>query len=309
MKRICHVLFSFVLYGLLSGSYFVSCSSGSDDDFIDSGFNSAPVARDFSLITTVDTPISSVLQATDRDGDDLTYQLVSNPRLGILQVFNPTSGAFTYLSNSNGVDSFTFRANDGRSNSAAATVTITVNRGLLSWKRLVASTLESTQSLSVLLETTGVTTPPMDTVQMKWWTENLQLQSDETPLLATDPFNPNRGLAYIQGHGLYTSQDGGISWTLAQTQAWFVNAESTVSIITFSEFVPGLVYGVVNTPLGGHRLGRSLDGGATWQPLNDSHQGPLLELVSGPLRPDNSLLLYGRMIHKEAVYQAVDYPY
>jgi hypothetical protein len=309
MKRIRHVLFLFVLYVLLSGSYSVSCSSGSDDDFIDSGFNRAPVAQDISLITTVDRPISSVLQATDRDGDTLSYQLVSNPRLGILQVFNPASGAFTYLSNSAGVDNFTFRANDGRSNSNAATVTITVNRALLVWERFAARELETTQPLSALLETRGVTTPRMDTAQVDQWTENLWLQFDQTPLLAINPLNPNSGLAYVQDRGLYISRDGGISWTPAQTQAWFMNADSTVSILTFSEFVPDLVYGVVNTSLGGHRLARSLDNGATWQLLNDSRQGPLVELVSGPLKSDGSVLLYGRIVRREAVYQAVDYPY
>jgi hypothetical protein len=127
--------------------------------------------------------------------------------------------------------------------------------------------------------------------------------------LAIDPFNLNRGLVYIQDRGLYQSQDGGLSWIPAQTQAWFVDADSTVSNIAFSGFVPDLVYGVVNTPLGGHRLSRSVDGGATWQLLNNSRQGPLLEVVSGPLKPDGSVLLYGRIESRETVYQAVDYPY
>lgn len=310
MKRVRHVLFSVLLYMLLSGSYFVSCSSGSDDDFMDSEFNRAPVAQDISLITTVDTPISSALLATDRDGDDLSYQLLSNPRLGILQVFNPASGAFTYVSNTAGVDSFTFQANDSRSNSNTATVTITINRALLLWEQSSAvSKPERTQPLRTLLRTTGVTTPPIDTVQRERWTRNLQSKINQKSLLAIDPFNPNRGLAYIQGHGLYISQDGGISWTPAQTQAWFVNANSTVVIMTFNEYVPDLVYGAVNTPSGGHRLARSLDGGASWQLLNDSLQGPLSELVSGPLKPDGSVLLYGRMARREAIYQAIDYPY
>jgi hypothetical protein len=63
---------------------------------------------------------------TDVDGNALTANLVSSTTSGIL-IFN-TNGGFSYTPNSGfvGSDSFTYRANDGLSNSAPATVSITV---------------------------------------------------------------------------------------------------------------------------------------------------------------------------------------
>ena len=64
---------------------------------------------------------------TDPDGDPLTAILQTGPSDGMLTL-NP-DGSFTYKPDAdfNGTDSFTYRANDGTSNSNLATVTITVN--------------------------------------------------------------------------------------------------------------------------------------------------------------------------------------
>jgi VCBS repeat-containing protein len=90
--------------------------------------NDAPVANNQSVTTAEDTAKSITLTATDVDGDTLTYSIVSGPTNGTISSFNPTNGALTYLpgTNYNGVDHFTFIANDGTVNSAAALITITV---------------------------------------------------------------------------------------------------------------------------------------------------------------------------------------
>jgi hypothetical protein len=64
------------------------------------------------------------------DGDALTYSLVDGPQHGTLT----GSGANrTYIPDTDyaGLDSFTFKANDGTADSNIATVTITVTRGML----------------------------------------------------------------------------------------------------------------------------------------------------------------------------------
>ena len=69
------------------------------------------------------------LQATDADGDALTYTIVSSPAhgslsgSGVARTYSPASGY-------SGPDSFTFRANDGSLDSNAATVSITVRAAL-----------------------------------------------------------------------------------------------------------------------------------------------------------------------------------
>ena len=89
-------------------------------------FADPPVALDGNYILDEDNMINIYLSATDSDGDLLTFSIVDNPLNGILDL----SGAFvTYMPNMNfnGIDLFTFIANDGQSNSNGATITITIN--------------------------------------------------------------------------------------------------------------------------------------------------------------------------------------
>jgi len=91
-----------------------------------------PVANNDAYNTNEDTAL--VIAAvgvlgndTDVDMDPLTAAVVTGPTNGNL-VLNP-DGSFTYTPNANfnGVDSFTYQANDGTANSNIATVNITVN--------------------------------------------------------------------------------------------------------------------------------------------------------------------------------------
>ena len=88
--------------------------------------NQAPVAQNQSVFTEVDTSVDITLTATDVDGDDLTYQVLNPPLHGSLSGVAPD---LTYIPNTGfaGNDSFTFKANDGKIDSLAATVQITVS--------------------------------------------------------------------------------------------------------------------------------------------------------------------------------------
>jgi VCBS repeat-containing protein len=93
--------------------------------------NDGPTARDDSYSTIEDTLLviaapGVLTNDSDVDGDALRAVLVSSPGHGTL-TWN-TNGSFSYTpaTNFNGTDTFTYRANDGLSNSAVATVTIAV---------------------------------------------------------------------------------------------------------------------------------------------------------------------------------------
>jgi len=60
------------------------------------------------------------LTGSDVENDTLTFAIVTNPTNGVLGGFNPNTGAITYTPNTNfnGADSFTFRVNDGQTNSS-----------------------------------------------------------------------------------------------------------------------------------------------------------------------------------------------
>ena len=89
--------------------------------------NDAPVADPASEVTNEDTPAGGLLSASDVEASPLTYSLVTGPAHGTATVSD--DGVFTYTPDADwhGTDSFTFKVNDGAQDSAAATVTITVN--------------------------------------------------------------------------------------------------------------------------------------------------------------------------------------
>src|SRR5262249_57309399 len=88
--------------------------------------NDAPVAASQSVTAAEDTAASGQVAASDVDGDPLTYSVVTGPAHGSL-VFN-ADRTFTYTpaANYNGTDSFTYKANDGTTDSNTATVSLTI---------------------------------------------------------------------------------------------------------------------------------------------------------------------------------------
>jgi uncharacterized repeat protein (TIGR01451 family) len=90
--------------------------------------NVPPVANGQSVNTTENAPVQITLTGGDPNHLPLTFAIVSQPPNGALSGLNPNTGAVTYTPNTNftGADSFTFRVNNGQTNSAPATVNLTV---------------------------------------------------------------------------------------------------------------------------------------------------------------------------------------
>ncbi len=87
--------------------------------------NDAPMAYDDSVTTQEDRSVSITLAGGDADGDSLTYRVVKGPSNGSLRGTAPRL-RYSPKANFNGSDSFTFKVNDKRTDSEAATVSITV---------------------------------------------------------------------------------------------------------------------------------------------------------------------------------------
>ena len=95
--------------------------------------NDAPIAADDTYATAEDTPLTIaagnglLLNDSDLDGDPLTAIQVSNPSQGTVTF--DADGGFTYTpdTNATGIDSFTYRVNDGNLDSAVATVSIQID--------------------------------------------------------------------------------------------------------------------------------------------------------------------------------------
>ena len=88
--------------------------------------NDAPVANAQSVTTAEDTAKAITLTGSDVDGDSLSYSVVESPLNGILSG-TPPSLTYTPDGNYNGLDSFTFKVNDGTVDSNVAIVSITVS--------------------------------------------------------------------------------------------------------------------------------------------------------------------------------------
>ena len=93
---------------------------------IAAGPNTAPVATAQSVTTAEDIAAPITLSGTDADANALTYVIVTTPTHGSLSGTAPNV-TYAPAANYNGSDSFTFRINDGITNSAVATISITVS--------------------------------------------------------------------------------------------------------------------------------------------------------------------------------------
>lgn len=93
--------------------------------FLAATANHPPTAEANSVVVQEDTPTSITLTGSDPDGDPLTYGVLTGPSQGTLSGTVPN---LTYSPNGNfsGKDALTFKVSDGKIDSAAATVSISV---------------------------------------------------------------------------------------------------------------------------------------------------------------------------------------
>ncbi|MBU1640685.1 MAG: tandem-95 repeat protein [Proteobacteria bacterium] len=90
--------------------------------------NTPPVAQSTSFTTTEDTAVNGAFIVSDLNGDPLTSSIVNNGTLGNVVITNAQTGTYSYTPKKNvsGIDSFTYKANDGIADSNIATVNVTI---------------------------------------------------------------------------------------------------------------------------------------------------------------------------------------
>ncbi len=90
--------------------------------------NIVPTSSD--IIVTLDEDSSAIIQlnATDPDGDTITFNIVSQPLHGTLEVIDSAAGIVQYVPFANyfGPDSFTYQVSDGTAESDIATVELVI---------------------------------------------------------------------------------------------------------------------------------------------------------------------------------------
>ena len=116
--------------------------------------NDAPVAAAQSVTTPAGTPIAVKLAATDVENDSLTFAILAAPKNGTV-TGSAANRTYTPKADFSGTDTFTFKANDGKADSDAATVTIKVtpvNRAPVAIAQVATGTEDT--ALSIRLEAT-----------------------------------------------------------------------------------------------------------------------------------------------------------
>jgi hypothetical protein len=89
--------------------------------------NDGPLAKAVAATTDEDTAKQVTLDATDVDGDALTYEIVAGPSHGSLGTVTGNKVTYTPAGDYNGSDTFTYKAKDAALYSNTATVSVTVN--------------------------------------------------------------------------------------------------------------------------------------------------------------------------------------
>ena len=88
-------------------------------------FLKPPVSQDINASTAEDTPINITLAGSDPEGESLTYTILEVNNATV--TLNGNVANYTPNANFNGTDTFSYKANDGTSDSNIATVTMTVS--------------------------------------------------------------------------------------------------------------------------------------------------------------------------------------
>jgi hypothetical protein len=295
---------------MLTGSFIVKCHSGTAWVGKDgASHNRSPQATDSSLTATVNVTVSGFMQASDPDGDALIFSLVVSPTLGVVNVINTSTGAFTYLSNAPGLDSFSFKANDGKADSNVAIVQIAVVEQPLVW-----------QPFGQVLEKAATNPDVFSKSACRFDGEGEVLRGDSANdqhisslsgapfCTAVDPFDNGHVIIAKEGCGLLRSFDGGLTWEVLEIGGLIPDSCENV-VIHFNAFVPGLLYVGINQSGGGSLLLRSVDGAHSWQLLDAPKQGRIKALVSTTLSNGTDVRLIVQFLGDESLYFATDRPF
>lgn len=189
------------------------------------GVNDAPIAVGDNFTTAEDTPLNLAAPGvlandTDPDGNALTALLVTGPSNGTLTLNSNGSIVYTPNPNFNGTDSFTYRANDGVTNSNVATVSITISPAA-EIPVAVGDTFSTNEDTALVVAAPGVLGNDTD--------------GDGSPLTAILVTGAAHGTVVLNANGsfLYTpvaNFSGSDSFTYRASDGSSLSAPATVNI-------------------------------------------------------------------------------
>jgi len=176
----------------------------------------APVARSQTVNVPMNTPKGIALVATDEALQALTYSIVSQPANGNVTI----SGAVaTYTPNAgySGPDSFTFKANDGLSDSNVSTVTVNIRANTAPVASNITTSTPENTTKPITLTATDANSDPL--------TYSVVTSPTQGTLTGTAP-----NVSYVPG----TNWSGSDSFTYKANDSYQDSAVATVNITVTS---------------------------------------------------------------------------
>jgi hypothetical protein len=205
------------LWTLLSAAT-VRCSGSTfgDDDEDEPDRNRAPVASTSFLETRLGQAVSDRMQASDPDGDPLTFRVTAGPDRGSLTGLDDR-GDFTYVPSAPGSDQFSFRANDGEldSNTAQVVIRVTLTGSAsagpakAAWTRGLATALGDSAGSDALLVLWSGPEQALERVPVAGAPETLVTG---VRAVAADPWQPGRLVVLKADGALEETRDAGRAW-------------------------------------------------------------------------------------------------
>ena len=201
--------------------------------------NQAPYAGGNGESTLHDHPVSGYLYVYDTDGDAVTVSQVSGPSDGTVTV--NSDGSFTYTPNQGfvGQDSFTFKANDGITDSTTATETIDVTDNAPVAGEVDASVFSTpSEPGSVVINLLSAAYDPDGDPVTLVSTGSPQDGTLSSPVNGVVTYTPNSNMPFVGTDTFSYTVTDGILVAMAEVKVEVANISVTFSLNDTGQIVP-----------------------------------------------------------------------
>ncbi|WP_346842270.1 retention module-containing protein [Metapseudomonas otitidis] len=187
--------------------------------------NDLPVVNNANVSVDEDSTLISQLNATDADGDSLTYTLKTGTNNGTL-VFDTATGQYTYKPNANynGPDSFTVTVNDGKGGVVDAVVRITVNP---------VNDIPTSKPLDLTTVEDNATTGKIDARDVDGDTLTYSIANGNGPQHGTVTLNPDGTFSYMPAKD-YNGTDA-FTVTISDGKGGVTTSLVSINVLPFND--------------------------------------------------------------------------
>jgi hypothetical protein len=268
-----------------------------------SRINTAPVAKETSVYTDEDVKTTGFMEATDIDGDSLTYQITVPGKLGKVHVVDNTTGEFVYTPtpNKSGIDTITFTASDGKKTSNAGTVLVHIN-AVNDVPTAINQSVETalSESIHITLRAIDMDGDPIQYNIVK--TPEKGKLTGNAPYLTYEPLTEVRAIDefyFTASDSNSTSYTAIVEITIGNPDADFICDEDTPFTYTIQHLEPDDHCIIVNAPEHGSItvIGRSI----IYTPYLDYNGPDQLDYTSENMTENEQLKVYVRPINDAPV--------